>query len=75
MYWTLDLISILEGAPFPATKEELLDYAARSGAPHEVTLNLLKIEEEEDRIYVGLQDIWPDMPLANEDFLFNQDEY
>ena len=36
MYWTLDLASKLEDAPWPATKEELIDYAVRSGAPHEV---------------------------------------
>ena len=27
MYWTLELASKLEDAPWPATKEELLDYA------------------------------------------------
>jgi hypothetical protein len=75
MYWTLDSISRLKDAPFPATKEELLDYAVRCGAPHEVTLNLQKLEEEEDRIYVGLQDIWPDITMESEDFLFNQNEY
>ena len=36
MYWTLELASKLEDAPWPATKEELLDYATRSGAPLEV---------------------------------------
>ena len=30
MYWTLDLASKLEDAPWPATKEELIDYAIRS---------------------------------------------
>ena len=33
MYWTLELASKLEDAPWPATKEELIDYAVRSGAP------------------------------------------
>ena len=33
MYWTLELASKLEDAPWPATKEELIDYAIRSGAP------------------------------------------
>ena len=33
MYWTLELASKLEDAPWPATKEELIDYAMRSGAP------------------------------------------
>ena len=36
MYWTLELASKLEDAPWPATKEELIDYATRSGAPLEV---------------------------------------
>ena len=33
MYWTLELASKLEDAPWPATKDELIDYAQRSGAP------------------------------------------
>ena len=33
MYWTLELASHLEDAPWPATKDELIDYAIRSGAP------------------------------------------
>ena len=33
MYWTLELAYRLEDAPWPATKEELIDYATRSGAP------------------------------------------
>ena len=30
MYWTLELASKLEDAPWPATKEELIDYDTRS---------------------------------------------
>ena len=48
MYWTLELASKLEDAPWPATKEELLDYATRSGAPLEVLENLQEIEDEGD---------------------------
>ena len=44
MYWTLELASKLEDAPWPATKEELIDYATRSGAPLEVIENLEEIE-------------------------------
>ena len=33
MYWTLELASKLEDAPWPATKDELIDYAMRSGPP------------------------------------------
>ena len=40
MYWTLELASKLEDAPWPATKDELIDYAVRSGAWAEVVENL-----------------------------------
>ena len=40
MYWTLELHQKLEDAPWPATKDELIDYAIRSGAPMEVVENL-----------------------------------
>lgn len=74
MYWTLELASKLEDAPWPATKEELIDYATRSGCPLEVIENLNEIEDEEDTVYDNIEDIWPDYP-SKEDFLFNDDEY
>ena len=46
MYWTLELASKLEDAPWPATREELIDYAMRSGAPLEVIENLQEMEDE-----------------------------
>ena len=33
MYWTLELASYLEDAPWPATKDELIDFSMRTGAP------------------------------------------
>ena len=56
-----------------ADKEELIDYAIRSGAPLEVLENLQEIEDEGD-VYESIEDIWPDYP-TKEDFLFNEDEY
>ena len=53
MYWTLELASKLEDAPWPATKEELIDYAIRSGAPLEVLENLQEIEDEGLRYKIG----------------------
>ena len=73
MYWTLELASKLEYAPWPETKEELIDYAMRSGAPLEVIENLNEIEDEGD-VYETIEDIWPDYP-SKEDFFFNEDEY
>jgi hypothetical protein len=73
MYWTLDLASHLEDAPFPATRDELIDYAIRSGAPLEVIENLQEMEEEGE-LFDSIEDIWPDYP-RKDDFLFNEDEY
>ena len=63
----------LEDSPWPATKEELRDYAVRSGAPLEVLENLQEIEDEGD-IYESIEDIWPDYP-SKDDFFFNEEEY
>ena len=73
MYWTLELASKIEDAPWPATKEELLDYANRIGAPMEVIENLQEIEDEEE-IYESIEDLWPDYP-TKEDFFFDEEEY
>ena len=73
MYWTLELASKLEDAPWPATKDELIDYAMRSGAPLEVIENLQEMEDEGE-IYESIEDIWPDYP-SKEDFFFNEEEY
>ena len=73
MYWTLELASSLDDAPWPASKEELIDYANRSGAPEEVIENLTELEDDGE-IYESIADIWPDYP-TQEDFFFNEEEY
>jgi hypothetical protein len=73
MYWTLELASKLEDAPWPATKDELIDWAIRSGAPQEVVENLREIEDEGET-YERIEDIWPDYP-TKDDFFFHEDEY
>ncbi|MBO7645460.1 MAG: DUF2795 domain-containing protein [Prevotella sp.] len=74
MYWTLELASKLEDAPWPATKEELLDYAIRSGISMEVVENLQELEDDGETIYDSIEDVWPDYP-TKEDFLFDEEEY
>ena len=51
MYWTLELAQYLSDAPWPANKDELIDYAIRTGAPLEVVENLQAIEDEDGEIY------------------------
>jgi hypothetical protein len=75
MYWTLELASKLEDAPWPATKDELIDFAIRSGAPMEVVENLQELIEEEPGIqWEAIEDVWPDYP-TKDDFFFNEEEY
>ena len=73
MYWTLEFAGSLDDAPWPATKDELIDYANRSGAPEEVIENLQELEDDGE-IYESIEDIWPDYP-TKEDFFFNEEEY
>ena len=73
MYWTLELASKLEDAPWPASKDELIDYAQRSGAPLAVIV-YLQVLEVEGEIFECMEDIWPDYP-SKEDFFFNEEEY
>ncbi len=73
MYWTLELASKLEDAPWPATKEELIEWCIRTGVAPEVTANLKEIEDEGE-VYDRIEDLWPDYP-TKEDFFFNEDEY
>lgn len=73
MFWTIELASHLEDAPWPSTKDELIDFAIRSGAPIQVIENLQELEEEGE-LYEGIEDIWADYP-NKDDFMFNEDEY
>ena len=74
MYWTLELAFYLSDAPWPATRDELVDYAIRTGAPLEVVENLQAIEDDDGSAYENIEEIWPDYP-SEEDFLWNEDEY
>jgi len=75
MYWTLELASRLDDAPWPATKDELLDYANREGLPLEVIENLRELEGDDEEQYESILDIWPDFPTNDDDFLYNEEEY
>jgi len=71
MIWTLELAACLDDAPWPATKEELIDYASRTGAPLEVLENLHELEES-DELYEGIEDIWPDYS-SSYDYYYDED--
>ena len=74
MFWTLELASALDDAPWPATKDELIDYATRTCAPDEVIENLEELDDDNAEIYESIEDIWPDYP-TKEDFMWNAEEY
>ncbi len=72
MIWTRELASYLADAPWPATKDELIDYATRMGAPAQVLENLQELEDGEEP-YESMEEIWPDYP-TDEGFFFEEDE-
>jgi hypothetical protein len=74
MIWTMELASYLEDAPWPATKEELIDYAIRSGSPPEVIENLNELEDA-DEPYESIEDIWPDYPTDDDFFYEDENDY
>ena len=59
MYWTLELASYLEDAPWPATKDELIEFSIRTGVA-EVVENLQELEDD-GAPYENIE-IWPDYP-------------
>jgi len=72
MIWTIELASYLDDAPWPATKDELIDYAMRTGAPAQVVQNLEELEDS-DEPYESIEEIWTDYP-TDEDFFFEDDK-
>jgi len=74
MFWTPELAQTLEDAPWPATKEELIDYASRVGCPQQVLDNLLELEDGEELIE-GMEDLWGEYEdMINEEYFYNDDE-
>ena len=69
MYWTLELASYLEDAPWPASKDELIDFAIRTGAPLEVVENLQELEDD-GQPYESIEEIWPDIEKLNSELRF-----
>ena len=71
MLWTPDLASYLEDAPWPATKDELLDFANRTGAPLQVIENIQELGDDDGEVYEGIEDIWPE--AANHDLFYDEE--
>jgi hypothetical protein len=75
MFWTPELATYLEDAPWPANKEELIDYANRTGAPLQVLENLMELDDTtEDPMYEGIEDLWPEYEPDSDDLYFSEDE-
>jgi len=74
MFWTPELAQTLEDAPWPSTKEELLDYANRTGTPQQVLDNLMELEDT-DELVEGIDDLWPEYEdLIQDEYFYNDDE-
>ena len=76
MIWTVELAAALDEAPFPATREELIEWSERNGLPQQVIDNLREldeIDEGEETIYESIEDIWPDY-IRKEDFFHGEED-
>ena len=73
MYWTIELAATLEDAPWPATRDELIEWAERNGCPQQVLDNLYELDEEDDTPYESIEEIWPDY-IMKEDFFHNEED-
>jgi hypothetical protein len=76
MIWTVEQAAELDEAPFPATREELIEWAERNGLSQQVIDNLYEldiIEDGEDMLYEEIEDIWPDY-IRKEDFFHNEED-
>lgn len=73
MFWTPELAYTLEDAPWPATKDELIDYAERTGAPKQVLENLYELEENEE-LHEAIEDLWPEYENSTSDLFYDEDE-
>lgn len=73
MYWSFELESYFDDAPWPATKEELIDYLLRSGAPPDLVANMdEELPDNPTRRYTDMDDIWPERPKKEE--FYNDEE-
>ena len=74
MFWTPELAITLEDAPWPATKEELIDYAVRTGCPQQILDNLSELDNS-DELIEGLEDLWSEYEdIINEEYFYNDNE-
>ncbi len=74
MFWTPELAVSLEDAPWPSTKEELIDYANRAGCPQQVLDNLDELDDN-DELIEGMEDLWPEYEdVSSEEYFYNDDE-
>ena len=44
MIWTVELAAALDEAPFPASRDELIEWAERNGLPQQVLTNLEELD-------------------------------
>ncbi|MDA0987082.1 MAG: DUF2795 domain-containing protein [Bacteroidetes bacterium] len=74
MIWTTQLASYLEDAPWPATKDELLEFSIRTGCPREVMENLRELEDGE-QLYDSIEELWIDYPSSEDFYPEDEEEY
>ncbi len=74
MHWTFEVRRILNDAPWPISKRELLEYLTSSGsAPPELIEALQDLDIDPDEVYQNLDTMWEDLPRLS-DYYYDEDE-
>ncbi|MCK5853102.1 DUF2795 domain-containing protein [bacterium] len=74
MFWTPELAIYLEDAPWPSTKDELIDFANRTACPFQVIQNLYELDDT-DELIETIEDLWPEYEeMSAGEYFYNDDD-
>ena len=74
MYWNFELADELEEMAWPANKKDLIDFAMRSGKSADLLGNLQELPDDDEIIYHGIEDLWPDYTTRKDYYYSDEDE-
>ena len=73
MYWNFQLADELNEMEWPSNKKDLIDFAIRSGASEDLIANLQELPDDDELLYYGIEDLWPDHG-SRKDYYYDEDE-
>ena len=72
MYWNFELADELEEMAWPGNKKDLIDFAMRSGKSADLLGNLPELPDDDEIVYHGIEDLWPDY-ASRKDYYYSDE--